>query len=52
MSPEPESTTKEHLKSMMEDFGRFNPAQTAEPDDANITGDDCDEDYREENAGA
>jgi len=37
---------------MMEDFGRFNSAKTAELDDPNITDDEGDEAYGEENSGA
>ena len=42
---------KGHSISMMEDFGRFSPAET--PDlDAEITDESFDEMYAEENAGA
>ena len=49
MPPDTETMAKERLRPMIEDFGRFNPAKTAEPDDPYITDDEIDEAYEEGN---
>lgn len=52
MSQDTETMGKERLRPMMEDFGRFDAAKTAEPDDPNIAGEESDEAYGEENSSA
>jgi hypothetical protein len=51
MSKDVEIPVKEHFRSMMEDFGRFSPVETLDPD-ADITDESSDQAYEEENAGA
>ena len=51
MSKDSEVTAKEHSSSMMEDYGRFSTVETLDSN-ANITDEDVDEAFGEENAGA
>ena len=51
MSKDAELTAKEHSSSMTEDFGRFSPVETLDSD-TDITDENSDQAYEEENAGA
>ena len=51
MTKDTEILLKGHSISSMEDFGRFNPAETPDSE-TEITDESCDEVYAEENAGA
>jgi hypothetical protein len=51
MTKDTKIPSKQHSISMMEDFGRFNPAETPDSD-TEITDESFDEMYAEENAGA
>ena len=51
MTKDTEIPSKTHSISTMEDFGRFSPEETPDPD-IEITDEIFDEVYAEENAGA
>ena len=51
MPSETEMAVNENLSSTLEDFGRFSPAETPDPD-ADIADDGSETAYGEENAGA
>ena len=51
MTKDAEITVIEYSSAMMEDFGRFGPAETPDPG-AEITDESFDEMYAEGNAGA
>jgi hypothetical protein len=51
LTKDTEIPLKGHSISSMEDFGRFNPAETPDSE-TEITDESCDEVYAEENAGA